>query len=166
MGQVLASAEGRGKFLAEIRKSLQGGQEGGNLQIGIDLIGKIMKDAVGVIPHLGKFDNPDYATKWGNNVDLELVVPRYDRIFWDKLGMAVEEAGREGVGGGPGEMVVQLNLEGPPAVIPGGWWRSRFPGVGSFKMAVLGEKLSDQLATHTGVTFNAGAFIGADLMEY
>lgn len=168
VGKMLTTAEGRGKFWGEVKKSLKGGQEGGNLQIGIDLIKKVQKDVAGLIPHLGKYENVEYPSGWGKNVDLELVVPRFDRIFWSLLEETSFEVARKM---GCAEQLMGAVAAVPEyyqkmPVIPGRWWRGLFPNIGSFKMAVVGEKLGEPLSTHTGVVGGSRKFAKAVLAEY
>lgn len=158
---VLKSSEGRGKFIGEVNKSLKGGQEGGNLQIGIDLINKIRKDVLGLAPHLQKFDNPDYLLGIGKNVEVELIVPKYDGIFRAGLQKALLDLA--GQGGGEGEAIEILGAFGGdiPPVIPGKRWRGLLPNAGKLRMAVLGRDLTDPLSRHTGAMVTAGEFIQA-----
>lgn len=159
---VFRSSEGRRKFVGEVRKSLKGGQEGGNLQIGLDLINKVTKDVVGLLPHMQKFDNPDYLPGIGRNVEVELIVPKHDGIFRDGLYKAFLELVEQG---GGGVEVVEM-LTGAfggdiPPVVPGRWWRELLPNAGKLKMAVLGGDLTDPLSRHTGPMVAADKFIAA-----
>lgn len=158
---VLRTKVGREKFINQVKASLRGGQEGGNLQVGIDMIKKIMKDVRGILPHLGKFENPDYLAEIGPNVEVELVVPKYDGVFRDRL-QAVIMAGAETAGcADEAKDLVEDVMGGLFAVSPGKWLRRILPGASEIRMAVLGESLTDPLARHTGPLIGAGDFIDA-----
>jgi len=162
LAKKLTTSEGRQLFLREVLSSLKGGEEGGNLQIGVDLMRRISKDVVGVLPHLRKYDNTEYLNSLGGNVNVELVVPRYDKIFWNKLMETMYQAAI--LDNKTDEIVDVLSTmyeNGIPEVIEGAWWKALFPRAESVALEIMGEKRTDPESTHTGVVISAKKFIEA-----
>jgi hypothetical protein len=142
--------EGWNRFLREVKASA-GAEDGGNLQIGIDLVKKLLRDPGGLPEHMRKYGTELDMSELDSRVAVELVLPANDRMMWNGLHRKMSDLKDVD----PSAFSF-TDLAGIFRIDPG-WegWSNLFPHAKSLKVASVGGGLLDPAGTHTGPPLSA-----------
>jgi hypothetical protein len=142
--------DGWNRFLKEVKASAKA-EEGGNLQIGIDLVKKIIRDLPGLPDHMKKYSRTEDLAGLDNRVDVELVLPANDRMMWAGLRRKISDL--ENVD----PALLSFTDMAEIFHINPDWegWNGLFPNAKSIKVASVGTGILDPAGTHTGPPLSA-----------